>query len=81
MSPPATCPIDGTELIGLEYAYGEKWHYDGVSEYVCPKDGCHYRECRWCLKKLEEGQSVIPFCTGEMHPGPEDSIIPVGEQP
>lgn len=46
--------VDGStysRLIGVEYAYGHKDRYDGVSEWRCPN--CGVRVGRWSGRVLE----------------------------
>lgn len=43
-----------SRVIGVEYAYDNPNHYDGVSEWVCPD--CKYREGRWTGRELAEGE-------------------------
>lgn len=54
------CPKCGNDKIaGVEYAYGDSNHYDGVSEWQCI--GCGYRQGRWTGKELAEGESEPRF--------------------
>lgn len=66
------CPKCAGEIIGVEYAYGDKYRYDGISEYACVnylnKDGCDYRIGRWCEEELEVGMVEPVFCKGGGHP-------------
>ena len=48
------CPQCGRQLIGVEYAYNDPDHYDGVSEWACPL--CGYHRGRWSGKLLGEGE-------------------------
>lgn len=47
--------------IGVEYAYGEPEHYDGISEWRCPTPGCNRREGRWTGARLTDGASEPRF--------------------
>lgn len=58
------CPkCAGTVWIGIEYAYGNKFRYDGVSEWMC--QGCNYREGRWCGEELTGNEVEPRFCEGD----------------
>lgn len=48
-----------SNLIGVEYPYGDPQRYDGVSEWRCPF--CGYREGRWTRKELQEGEVETRF--------------------
>ncbi len=55
--------VDPSEVIGIEYAYGEPNRYDGVSEWKCLI--CGSRTGRWSKKILGENESEPPF--GGLH--------------
>jgi hypothetical protein len=64
MTKKQTCPKCGKELVGLEYTHDSKFHYDGVSELMCPTG--HYRIGRWCGRTLtdherEPKDCMVPF--------------------
>lgn len=64
------CPKCGrTKIVGVEYAYGSKYRYDGVSEWVCVNSKCGYRQGRFCGNELK-GREVEPvLCTHKgLHP-------------
>lgn len=44
------CPKCKGKIVGVEYPYTNKHHYDGVSEWMC--QDCHYREGRWSHREL-----------------------------
>ena len=44
-----------SRLIGVEYAYGHKDRYDGVSEWRCPD--CGVRVGRWSGRVLADGET------------------------
>lgn len=46
-------------MIGIEYAYGSEYRYDGVSEWYCDK--CKYREGRWTGKELKGDDLEPPY--------------------
>ena len=49
------CPKCGSHnVIGLEYSYDMKEHYDGISEWTC--GDCKYREGRWTGKELKDNE-------------------------
>lgn len=48
------CPDDQTKMIGIEYYLLHPEHYDGISEWLCPK--CQLRIGRWTGKRLAEGE-------------------------
>jgi hypothetical protein len=57
--PVETCPHCGTDLWGVEYAYGDPDRYDGVSEWVCPNpsiEDSHYRLGRFSRRVLRKGE-------------------------
>jgi len=47
------CPDCERQMVGIEYEYGE-YHYDGVSEWSCPR--CGVRIGRWTGKRLKSGE-------------------------
>jgi len=50
--------VDGqtySRLIGVEYPYGHKDRYDGVSEWRCPD--CGTRTGRWSGRVLADGET------------------------
>lgn len=53
------CPKCGHIMVAVEYWYGSPERYDGISEYMCPKEpdgkGCGYRVGRWTGKELPDG--------------------------
>ena len=51
-----------TRLMGIEYIWGSKEHYDGVSEWMCPF--CNVRWGRWTGKILKDGE-IEPRFGGE----------------
>lgn len=61
------CPKCAKPMIGVEYDYGHKHRYDGVSEYACAEG--HYRVGRWCGQELKTGEVEPKFCQGQkQHP-------------
>lgn len=52
----AACPKCGSDeqICGVEYAYDDPEHYDGISEFHCMK--CNARWGRWTGKILNEGE-------------------------
>lgn len=60
-----TCECGG-EMGGVEYEYGSKYRYDGISEEVCMK--CGRRWGRWCGEELGPNMVERPFCEGGGHP-------------
>lgn len=50
----------------VEYWYGSRYRYDGVSEHQCLK--CGKRWGRWCGKELKSNEVEPPYCKGEEHP-------------
>lgn len=46
-------------VIGVEYDYDHPEHYDGVSEWRCPR--CSRREGRWTGRALTDGASEPRF--------------------
>lgn len=65
---PEECGRCGGPVVMVEYRYGSKYRYDGVSEYACMKLGCDWRIGRWCEQELEANMMEPPFCTGGGHP-------------
>jgi Zn ribbon nucleic-acid-binding protein len=56
----AGCPRCGERtIVGIEYAYGDREHYDGVSEWRCVT--CGYRQGRWTGRELGEGDVELRF--------------------
>lgn len=54
------CPACGClNLIGVEYHYGHKDRYDGISEWRCPD--CGTRTGRWSGRTLRDGESEPRF--------------------
>ena len=53
------CPDCSKPMIGVEYAWGNRNHYDGVSEWDC--ESCHLRIGRWSKKRLESGEQELVF--------------------
>lgn len=68
MKHPEKCPECGQQVWMVEYARGNKYRYDGVSEYACKDEKCGWRAGRWCGQVLEKGMVEPPFCTGGDHP-------------
>lgn len=68
------CPKCDGALIGVEYSHDSKFHYDGVSEWVCANyhadglDHCDYRVGRWCEMPLGPGEVEKQYCDGKGHP-------------
>lgn len=61
------CPKCGAKngvCIGVEYSYGSKYRYDGVSEWRCGNPECNYREGRWCGNELIGNEVEPSFCGG-----------------
>jgi hypothetical protein len=56
----------GGKIGGLEYSYGSKYRYDGISERVCMS--CNKRWGRWCEEELTGDEVEPPFCDGGPHP-------------
>lgn len=54
------------ELAGVEYEAGDKYRYDGVSEWWCTN--CKARWGKWCEQELSKNEVEPPFCTGLGHP-------------
>jgi hypothetical protein len=48
-----------SRVIGVEYAYDDPGHYDGVSEWRCPD--CGRREGRWSGRPLQGDDFERPF--------------------
>ena len=65
------CPKCGSQVVGFQYAYDSKFHYDGVSEYRCvntvsvlgEKKTCDYRIGRWCGRDLTGAEMEPKDCT------------------
>ena len=53
------CPTCNQPMIGVEYAYNDPYHYDGVSEWFCEKD--NIRIGRWSKKHLGDGDFERPY--------------------
>lgn len=53
-------------MVMVEYTYGHKYRYDGVSENYCT--ACEYREGRFCKQPLAPNEKEPPFCEGGPHP-------------
>lgn len=74
MKPKETCPKCGKEVILVQYAYNDKYHYDGVSERACistmnGSGKCDWRIGRWCEQELKANEVEKPFCDGtKNHP-------------
>lgn len=60
------CPKCQGEIVRVEYELGDKYHYDGFSEYVCVTGD--YRQGKWCEEELTKNQVEPPFCNGGGHP-------------
>lgn len=62
-----TCPkCNGDAIVAIEYDYGSKYRYDGVSEFMC--FDCKYRQGRFCGQELHGKEVERPFCEGKGHP-------------
>jgi hypothetical protein len=48
-----------SNVIGVQYAWDDPNHYDGVSEWRCPH--CGYREGRWSGRALGPNETEPPF--------------------
>lgn len=48
------CLACNVQFVGVEYGHDSPEHYDGISEYMCPK--CEKRIGRWSGKTLKEGE-------------------------
>lgn len=53
------CPQGHTDIVLVEYSWGDPFHYDGVSEIVCRT--CNKRYGRWTKKILKDGESEKPY--------------------
>lgn len=53
------CQVCGKPCIGVEYAYNDPNHYDGVSEWWCK--ACGIRIGRWSGKHLGDGDYEKPY--------------------
>lgn len=69
------CPRCGGEVLMVEYELGDKYHYDGVSEFACgarylsnSESTCEWRIGKWCEEELTKNQVEPPFCNGGGHP-------------
>lgn len=56
------CSKCGGEIVGVEYHWSVKEHYDGVSEFMCLK--CKRRVGRWSNIELKTGEFEKPFNYG-----------------
>lgn len=64
----------------IEYSYDSPEHYDGVSEYQCPR--CGRREGRWTGAVLTGGASEPRLGEEREHKiAEEQSRYPLGSQP
>lgn len=66
--------------IGVQYSYDSPEHYDGVSEWNCPR--CGRREGRWTGRVLTGGASEPRFGEERSETIEEEQArFPVGSQP
>lgn len=64
-----SCPNCGKQMWGCEYDYSSGYHYDGISEWICPKKGpegedlkgCGLRVGRWSSKVLTGKMMEKPY--------------------
>lgn len=55
-----SCKSCGSKsVVGVEYSYDSKNHYDGISEIMCNDCGARYG--RWSGKRLEGNEEEKPF--------------------
>lgn len=53
------CPKCNTSMTGIEYPYGNRNRYDGVSEWFCEE--CKLRLGRWSGNVLKDHDQELPF--------------------
>lgn len=57
----------GDAIVGIEYQYGSKYRFDGISEWKC--FDCGYRQGRFCEEELTGHECERPYCDGKgKHP-------------
>lgn len=85
MTAKKVCPKCQAELIGFQYFFDSKFHYDGVSEWLCPTDvkddytKSHYREGRFCGKELKDNEMEPKDCLCEFG-HPREMVIEQGAE-
>lgn len=59
------CPHCGGSVHGIMYAHGQKYSYEGISEWKCVN--CNYREGFFCKHELHDYEKEPVECDGT-HP-------------